>query len=133
MSVSKIKCFANICFELIYPILLVWVSNNCTNQSPFTTDCPYKVKKFSIYCHLYSNANFSITYSKPSLAVAYNHLPFLKIFSNFVNFYPNFQVFCSFLFLFFLPFFSVKVFLHVWRLIEKKYGTKYLRTKILSK
>ena len=28
--------------------------------------------------------------------IAYNHLHFLKIFSNFVHFCPNFQIFCPF-------------------------------------
>ena len=35
--------------------------------------------------------------------IAPNHLPFFKIFSNFIHFFPNFQIFCpfsKFLFLF---------------------------------
>ena len=32
--------------------------------------------------------------------IACNHLPFFKIFSNFVHFCPNFQIFCPFLALF---------------------------------
>ena len=38
--------------------------------------------------------------------IAFNHLPFFKIFSNFVNFCPNFQIFCPFLSFFniFCPF-----------------------------
>ena len=28
--------------------------------------------------------------------IAHNHLLFFKIFSNFVNFFPNFQIFCPF-------------------------------------
>ena len=34
--------------------------------------------------------------------IAHNHLPFFKIFSNFVHFCPNFQIFCHF-----LPFFNI--------------------------
>ena len=39
--------------------------------------------------------------------IAHNHLPFFKIFWNFVHFCPNFQIFCSCLLVFnnFLPFF----------------------------
>ena len=36
--------------------------------------------------------------------IAHNHLPFLKIFSNFAHFCPNFQIFCPFLTFFFCPF-----------------------------
>ena len=38
--------------------------------------------------------------------IARNHLPFFKIFSNFVHFCPNFQIFCPFLnfFVLFCPF-----------------------------
>ena len=41
------------------------------------------------------------------LNLARNHLPFFKIFSNFLYFCPNFQIFCPFLtfFCLFLPFF----------------------------
>ena len=37
--------------------------------------------------------------------MARNHLPFFKLFSSFVHFCPNFQIFCSFLPFFFLSFF----------------------------
>ena len=39
--------------------------------------------------------------------VACNHLPFFKIFSNLVHFYPNFQIFCRFLT--FFAFFFLKI------------------------
>ena len=36
--------------------------------------------------------------------IARSHLPFFKIFSNFVHFCPNFQIFCPFLTFFFCPY-----------------------------
>ena len=32
--------------------------------------------------------------------IAHNHLPFFKIFSNFIHFSPNFQIFCPFFVIF---------------------------------
>ena len=61
---------------------------------------------------IYDQASFLISFSLHSFSsfssswlnaiIACNHLPFFKIFSNFVLFCPNFQIFCPF-----SPFFNI--------------------------
>ena len=48
----------------------------------------------------YYYANRAFSSGSLHAIIAHNHLPFFKVFSNFVHFCPNFQIFCPFLPLF---------------------------------
>ena len=77
----------------------------------FSFDFSLHIRKKDLepFCHTSKNTvklskkfSFDRAYSSSLLRaiIARNHLPFFKIFSNFVHFCPNLQIFCPF-----LPFF----------------------------
>ena len=64
----------------------------------FCTSFVSSIIIFQIYTESLLHVQLSLLHTQPFLAVY--HLPFFKIFSNFVHFCPNFQICCSFLPLF---------------------------------
>ena len=62
----------------------------------------HKLKWFSLCFLRRYRVNRAFSSSLLCTIITRNHLPFFKILSNFVQFWPNFQIFCSF-----LPFFPL--------------------------